>query len=48
MCSVSGNRPSSTLLLRTLDPHTLGDLVALYEHKVFVQWTVWQVNSFGQ
>ena len=44
----AGNRPSSTLLLRQLDPFTLGALVALYEHKIFVQGTVWGVNSFDQ
>ncbi len=43
-----GNRPSNTLLLRRLDPYTLGALVALYEHKVFVQGTIWDVNSFDQ
>jgi glucose-6-phosphate isomerase len=43
-----GNRPSNTLLYQTLDPHTLGMLIALYEHKVFVQGVVWQINSFDQ
>jgi glucose-6-phosphate isomerase len=43
-----GNRPSNTLLLERLTPHTLGVLVALYEHSVFVQGTVWSVNSFDQ
>lgn len=43
-----GNRPSNTLLAGALTPRTLGQLVALYEHKVFVQGTVWQVNSFDQ
>jgi glucose-6-phosphate isomerase len=43
-----GNRPSSTLLLRQLTPHALGALVALYEHKVFVQGSIWNVNSFDQ
>jgi glucose-6-phosphate isomerase len=43
-----GNRPSNTLLYQTLDPHTLGMLLALYEHKVFVQGVVWQINSFDQ
>jgi glucose-6-phosphate isomerase len=43
-----GNRPSSTLLFRRLDPFTLGQLIALYEHKVFVQGTVWGINSFDQ
>jgi glucose-6-phosphate isomerase len=43
-----GNRPSSTLLMERLTPETLGSLVALYEHKVFVQGTIWNVNSFDQ
>ena len=43
-----GNRPSNTLLLERLTPHALGTLVALYEHSVFVQGTVWSVNSFDQ
>lgn len=43
-----GNRPSNTLLYRRLDPRTLGMLIALYEHKVFVQGVVWNVNSFDQ
>ncbi len=43
-----GNRPSSTLLFPQLTPHALGALIALYEHKVFVQGTIWNVNSFDQ
>ncbi len=43
-----GNQPSSTLLLPRLDPYTLGQLIALYEHKVFVQGIVWGINSFDQ
>jgi len=43
-----GNRPSNTLLLESLTPYALGTLVALYEHSVFVQGTVWSVNSFDQ
>ncbi|HEY9097956.1 MAG TPA: glucose-6-phosphate isomerase [Thiobacillus sp.] len=43
-----GNRPSNTLLYQKLDPHTLGMLLALYEHKVFVQGVVWRINSFDQ
>jgi glucose-6-phosphate isomerase len=43
-----GNRPSNTLLYQKLDPHTLGMLLALYEHKIFVQGMVWQINSFDQ
>jgi glucose-6-phosphate isomerase len=43
-----GNRPSNTLLLERLTPYALGSLVALYEHSVFVQGTVWSINSFDQ
>jgi glucose-6-phosphate isomerase len=43
-----GNRPSNTLLAERLTPHILGALVALYEHSVFVQGTIWSVNSFDQ
>jgi glucose-6-phosphate isomerase len=43
-----GNRPSNTLLLDALTPASLGALLALYEHKVFVQGVVWGVNSFDQ
>jgi glucose-6-phosphate isomerase len=43
-----GNRPSNTMLLERLTPAALGKLVALYEHSVFVQGTVWSINSFDQ
>ncbi len=43
-----GNRPSNTILAEKLTPKVLGELVALYEHCVFVQGTIWQVNSFDQ
>jgi glucose-6-phosphate isomerase len=43
-----GNRPSTTLLYRTLDPHTLGKILALYEHRVFVEGAIWDINSFDQ
>jgi glucose-6-phosphate isomerase len=43
-----GNHPTNTLLLARLTPETLGKLVALYEHKVFVQGTIWHINSFDQ
>lgn len=43
-----GNRPSNTLLMDDLTPKQLGRLIALYEHKVFVQGVIWQVNSFDQ
>ena len=44
----SGNHPSSTILAPQLTPHVLGQLVALYEHKVFTQGVIWNVNSFDQ
>jgi glucose-6-phosphate isomerase len=43
-----GNRPSNTLLLDRLTPETLGKLVALYEHLVFTQGVIWQIDSFDQ
>jgi glucose-6-phosphate isomerase len=43
-----GNKPTNTLLFDRLDPHTLGMLIALYEHKVFVQSVVWNINPFDQ
>jgi glucose-6-phosphate isomerase len=43
-----GNRPTNTILADRLTPTTLGALVALYEHKVFVQGTIWRINSFDQ
>lgn len=43
-----GNRPSSTLLLDKLDAFHLGQLIALYEHKIFVQGAIWGINSFDQ
>ncbi len=44
----SGNRPSNTLMLEKITPKTLGSLIALYEHKIFVQGVIWQINSFDQ
>lgn len=44
----AGNRPSNTLLLPELTPYTLGQLIALYEHKIFVQGAIWDINSFDQ
>ena len=43
-----GNRPTNTILADRLTPETLGKLIALYEHKVFVQGTIWNINSFDQ
>lgn len=44
----SGNKPSTTILLRELSPRTLGMLIALYEHKVFTQSVIWRLNAFDQ
>ena len=44
----SGNRPSMTILYRELDPRTFGRLIALYEHRVFVEGTLFNINSFDQ
>ncbi|MCH1512123.1 MAG: glucose-6-phosphate isomerase, partial [Acidimicrobiales bacterium] len=46
--NVDGNRPSTTILANTLSPYSLGQLIGLYEHKVFVQGVLWQINSFDQ
>jgi len=43
-----GNRPTNTILLDRLTPHSLGMLVAAYEHKIFVQGVIWRINSFDQ
>jgi glucose-6-phosphate isomerase len=44
----AGNHPTNTILADRLDPRTLGALVALYEHKVFTQGTIWGIDSFDQ
>lgn len=46
--SFPGNRPSNTILLKTVNPFSLGQLISLYEHKVFVQGAIWNINSFDQ
>jgi glucose-6-phosphate isomerase len=43
-----GNRPTNTILMEELTPETLGKLIALYEHKIFVQGVIWDINSFDQ
>jgi len=45
---IPGNVPSNTILINKITPYTLGSLIALYEHKVFVQGIVWGINSFDQ
>src|SRR5204862_431020 len=44
----AGNHPTNSMLLTKLTPRTLGQLVALYEHKVFTQGAIWNINSFDQ
>jgi glucose-6-phosphate isomerase len=44
----TGNRPTITIAYRQLDPRTLGQLIALYEHRVFVEATIWGINAFDQ
>ena len=44
----AGNHPSTTILMSELTPHTFGQLIALYEHKVFTQGAIWNINSFDQ
>lgn len=46
--TMKGNTPSNTLVMKTLNPKSLGALLALYEHKIFVQGVLWQLNSFDQ
>jgi len=43
-----GNKPTNSILLKELTPKSLGSLIAMYEHKIFVQGIIWQVNSFDQ
>ena len=43
-----GNRPTNSIMFHKLTPRTLGSLIALYEHKIFVQGIIWQINSFDQ
>ena len=43
-----GNRPTNSILLEKLTPEALGKIIAMYEHKVFVQGTIWNINSFDQ
>ncbi|MBI5449962.1 MAG: glucose-6-phosphate isomerase [Gammaproteobacteria bacterium] len=44
----AGNRPSTSILVQKMTPRTLGSLIALYEHKIFVQGVIWNINSFDQ
>lgn len=44
----TGNRPSNSILLQKMTPNALGTLIAMYEHKIFVQGIIWNINSFDQ
>jgi glucose-6-phosphate isomerase len=44
----SGNRPTNSILIKKITPHALGALIALYEHKIFVQGVIWNIFSFDQ
>jgi len=44
----SGNRPTNSFLIKAITPYTLGQLIALYEHKIFVQGVIWNIYSFDQ
>ncbi|MDP1708132.1 MAG: glucose-6-phosphate isomerase [Gammaproteobacteria bacterium] len=43
-----GNKPTNSIVVKRITPHTLGALIALYEHKIFVQGVIWNINSFDQ
>jgi len=43
-----GNQPTNSILFKKLTPHTLGSLIAMYEHKIFVQGVIWNIFSFDQ
>lgn len=43
-----GDRPTSSILYQKLTPRTLGSIIAMYEHKIFVQGVIWDINSFDQ
>ena len=44
----TGNKPSNSIMIKKITPRTLGSLIALYEHKIFVQGVIWNINSFDQ
>jgi len=44
----SGNRPTNSILIKKITPHSLGELIALYEHKIFTQGVIWNIFSFDQ
>lgn len=46
--AIAGNKPSNTLMYKQLTPFVLGQLIALYEHKIYAQSVVWNINAFDQ
>ncbi len=44
----TGNRPTNSIMYHVLTPYVLGALIAMYEHKIFVQGIIWNINSFDQ
>jgi glucose-6-phosphate isomerase len=46
--NIQGNKPSNSLFINSLTPYNLGKLIALYEHKIFVQGCIWNINSYDQ
>jgi glucose-6-phosphate isomerase len=44
----AGNKPTNSILIKKITPYTLGKLIALYEHKIFVQGVIWNIFSFDQ
>ena len=44
----AGNKPTNSIMFKKLTPRTLGSLIALYEHKIFTQGVIWNINSFDQ
>ena len=45
---MNGNKPTNTILIKKLTPESLGSLIAMYEHKIFVQGVIWNIFSYDQ
>jgi glucose-6-phosphate isomerase len=45
---IRGNNPSNIILMNSVDPHSVGNLISMYEHKIFVEGILWNINSFDQ
>jgi len=48
LINIKGNKPTNSILFKKLTPYTLGSLIAMYEHKIFVQGIIWNIFSFDQ